>query len=38
MNYNEAVKKQGCKTTILEILMESIIIGEADCKEICQVV
>ena len=34
MNYNEAVKKQGCKTTILEILMESIIFGEADCKDI----
>ena len=34
MNYNEAVKKQESKTTILEKLMESIMIGEVDCKDI----
>ena len=34
MNYNEAVKKQQCKTAILEKLMESTMIREVDCKEI----
>ena len=34
MNYNESVKKQQIKTAILEKLMESIMIGEVDCKEI----
>ena len=34
MNYNEAVKKQESKTAILEKLMESILIGEVDCKGI----
>ena len=34
MNYNEAVKKQDSKTTILEKLMESIMIGKVDCKDI----
>ena len=34
MNYNEAVKKQESTTTILEKLMESIMIGEVDCKDI----
>ena len=34
MNYNEAVKKQESKTATLEKLMESIMIGEVDCKDI----
>ena len=34
MSYNEAVKKQESKTTILEKLMESIMIGEVNCKDI----
>ena len=34
MNYNEAVKKQESKTAILKKLMESIMIGEVDCKDI----
>ena len=34
MNYNESVKKQQSKTAILEKLMESIMIGEVDCKDI----
>ena len=34
MNYNEAVKKQESKTTILEKLMESIMIREIDSKDI----
>ena len=34
MNYNETVKKQESKTAILEKLMESIMIGEVDCKDI----
>ena len=34
MNYNEDVKKQQSKTTILEKLMDSIMIGEVDCKDI----
>ena len=34
MSYNEAVKMQESKTTILEKLMESIMIGEVDCKDI----
>ena len=35
MNYNEAVKsKKESKTTILGKLMESIMIGEVDCKDI----
>ena len=34
MNYNEAVKKQESKATILENLMESIMIGEINCKDI----
>ena len=34
MNYNEAAKKQQSKTAILEKLMESIMIGEVDCKDI----
>ena len=34
MNYNEAVKKQESKTAILEKLMESIMIGEVECKGI----
>ena len=34
MNYNEDVKKQQSKTAILEKLMEAIMIGEADCKDI----
>ena len=33
MNYNEAVEKQESKTAILEKLMESIMIGEGDCKD-----
>ena len=34
MNYNKAVEKQESKTAILEKLMESIMIGEVDCKDI----
>ena len=34
MNYHEAAKKQQSKTAILEKLMESIMIGEVDCKDI----
>ena len=34
MNYNESVKKQQSKTAILEKLMESIMIGEVDYKDI----
>ena len=34
MNYHEAVKKQESKTAILERLMESIMIGEVECKDI----
>ena len=34
MNYNESVKKQQSETAILEKLMESIMIGEVDCKDI----
>ena len=34
MNYNESVKTQQSKTAILEKLMESIMIGEVDCKDI----
>ena len=34
MNYNESAKKQQSKTAILEKLMESIMIGEVDCKDI----
>ena len=34
MNYNEVVKKQESKTTILEKLMESTMIGEVNCKDI----
>ena len=34
MNYNEAIKKQQSKTAILEKLMDSIMIGEVDCKDI----
>ena len=34
MNYNEAVKSKRVKTAILEKLMESIIIGDVDCKDI----
>ena len=34
MNYNEAVKKQQSKTAILEKLMDSIMIGEVECKDI----
>ena len=34
MNYNEVLKKQESKTTMLEKLMESIMIGEVDCKDI----
>ena len=34
MSYNEVVKKQESKTTILEKLMESIMIGEVNCKDI----
>ena len=34
MNYNEDVKKQQSKTAILEKLMDSIMIGEVDCKDI----
>ena len=33
MNYNESLKKQQSKTAILEKLMESIMIGEVDCKD-----
>ena len=38
MNNNEAVKKQESKTAILEKLMESIMIGEVDCKDIAKFV
>ena len=34
MNYNEDVKKQHSKTAILEKIMDSIMIGEVDCKDI----
>ena len=34
MNYNEAAKEQESKTVILEKLMESIMIGQVDCKDI----
>ena len=34
MNYNEDVKKQQSKTATLEKLMDSIMIGEVDCKDI----
>ena len=34
MNHNEEVKKQQSKTTILEKLMEAILIIEIDCKDI----
>ena len=33
MNYNEEIKKKQSKTTILEKLMESIMIIEVDCKD-----
>ena len=33
MNHNETVKNQENKTAILEKLMESIMIGEVDCKD-----
>ena len=33
MNYNDDVKKQQSKTAIFEKLMESIMIGEVDCKD-----
>ena len=34
MNYNEDVKKRRSKTAILEKPMDSIMIGEVDCKDI----
>ena len=34
MSYNEAVETQESKTAILDKLMESIMIGEVDCKDI----
>ena len=34
MNYNETVKEEESKTAILEKLMGSRMIGEADCKDI----